>query len=115
MKITLVRGNNTIVQYNCNIHIVEIEPKEDKNLILEKNKEFNLVIDYPIEIPVHFKFKTKNGMTFNQLINKIKNYYELIYKKPKKYKIWGHVIDDLWIEKININETLNTITLFIGS
>lgn len=112
-KYLIIENNTLTEQYICNIPI--IKRKKDKKIILEKNKEFTVIIDYPLEKPVTFKLNTQNGLTFKQLINEIRNFYKLIYKEPEKYEIWGHNISDLWIEKIQIEHQNNTITLVIGS
>jgi hypothetical protein len=83
---------------------------------LPPNQTYNLIIDYPLDKPASFKIRTgKNGMTFLSLLNKIGIYYNKIYENEDKYGIWGHDIDDLSLQGVDINHKNKTINLSLGS
>ena len=85
---------------------------------LPANQTFDLVIGYPLggTKPHHFPIKTgKKGMGLIALLGKIGQAYEKLYEDPVGNHIFGHGIDDLCLEGININFTAKTITLRVGS
>jgi hypothetical protein len=92
---------------------------------LPPNKIYELVIDYPLSNPAVYKIKTgKNGMGLVTLLGKIGKLYQRVYAledrrisagKEGLYGIWGHDMDDLAIEGININHKKKIITLDVGS
>lgn len=55
----------------------------------------------------------------NDLINEIVLAYRRIYEEekenPGKYGIWGHRIEDLWLEKATLDIETGNIELFVGS
>lgn len=83
---------------------------------LPPNKTYTLTIDYPLDKPAKFKISTgKNGLSFLSLLKRIGSLYKKVYENEDKYGVWGHVIDDLQLEGIDINHKKNTIDLYIGS
>lgn len=85
---------------------------------LPANKTFDLIIDYPLggAQPVHFPIKTgKRGMGLIVLLGKIGQAYEKLYEDPDGNHIYGHGIDDLQLEGIDINYKTKKIILYIGS
>ena len=84
---------------------------------LPPNQTFYLNIDYPIDGPGHsFLIKTgKHGLGLIGLLNEIGSAYEEIYKAPERNRVYGHSINDLIIEGINIDFKNKLITLDVGS
>lgn len=75
-----------------------------------------LVINYPFDWSHEFKLTRRGGWTMGQLITAIQDAYQKLYKTPVANGVWGHGINDLVIERINVHsDTERTITLDIGS
>lgn len=86
----------------------------DDEVILEPNKIFTLIIDYPLEYPAKFVVKTgPNGMTRREFANVATQSYKKVYKTPIKYGVWGHSIDDLTIHTLYVQD--DVITLGVDS
>lgn len=112
-----------------------------KEIVIPQQK-INIVFRYPFEKEFVFEFKanTSEGFTKEYLIDCICNQYEKMYKEENEatpptsmeermkrgglvnrestegpYGIWGHDIEDLYLEGIEYNEKTNTVHLFIGS
>ncbi|MBA7645082.1 hypothetical protein ES703_52835 [subsurface metagenome] len=104
----------------------ELAIKEDKITI-----EFS----YPLSVKVYFKFEKEGGFTNMDLLRFVYEGYKKIYdeeeeevgdpgiydklynRKPShgKYGIWGHYMNDLYLEIINYNPEKRLCTLDIGS
>jgi hypothetical protein len=89
-------------------------------LYLPPNNKFELIINYPLSHPARININTgKTGMRFIGLVKKIKKAYHKIYeqddKDPDLYGIYGHSIDDLMLEGIEVDFIKKRITLSIGS
>ena len=85
---------------------------------LEKNEfvpngEFTVVLTYPLE--EKYEFKVWGSLTFYNLCVLVAKEYKKIYKKDMKYGVWGHRIEDLFIEKIKVNTDKNIINVYVGS
>ena len=92
----------------------EVIDSPDDEVILEPNKNYTLVIDYPLDNPAKFNVETgKNGMTRREFANFSTQAYRKVYESPEVYGIWGHEIYDLTIHTLYIDE--NTITLGVDS
>jgi hypothetical protein len=51
-----------------------------RDCVLPPNKEYTLVIDYPLDNPARFSFNsTPNGISRKRLVTKIRNYYKKVY------------------------------------
>ena len=84
---------------------------EDK--ILTNDKWATVEFDYPLSDT--FSFKMRGPVTMKFLIKFVRKIYqEKIYKDWEKYGLWGHCIEDLVIENVNVKRN-GTITLGIGS
>lgn len=81
-----------------------------------KNHTVNVTINYPLKNPYTFTVKC---IVLNDLINEIVLAYRRIYEEekenPGKYGIWGHRIEDLWLEKATLDIETGNIELFVGS
>lgn len=55
----------------------------------------------------------------NNLINEIVLAYRRIYEEekenPGKYGIWGHRIEDLWLEKATLDIETGNVKILVGS
>lgn len=83
-------------------------------------EDLRITIDYPMDKSVTFKVKPRLDCLKEKyvslglfLLDVAKKYTE-IYKKPKKYGIWGHHIDDLVFESVTVTAD-GRVTLGIGS
>ena len=86
-----------------NFRIVRL-PEADQEF-LPKGK-FPVVLDYPLDKV--YKFEVQGPMTVVQLCCRIaKEYKEVIYADCEKYGVWGHVIDDLFIESLKLDDDDN--------
>lgn len=87
---------------------------DSKTKVLSPNETYTLIIDYPLNKAYKKSFKSNsNGTTLGDLVNFISKKYEEVYNNEEKYGVWGHDIDQLIIETINIDG--DKITLGMGS
>ncbi len=111
----------------------EIENLIGKDEIVIENNIAIIIIDYPLNKPVEIEIKsnTSKGFTRKQLVERISEEYNRIYKEEEesaktktipiderkgiinrnqtdgKYGIWGHDIDDLDLSGIVIRKTVS--------
>lgn len=102
-----------------NLQISEIDDYWKSNgnigICLLPNKIYTLTIDYPLDNPAVFDINTgKKGINIINLIGKIGKLYRKVYDE-KHDEIWGHHIDDLCLEHIEIDNKKLTIKLGVGS
>lgn len=80
------------------------------------NHTVDVVINYPLTNKHIFTVKCN---TLNELINEIVLAYRRIYEEekenPGKYGIWGHRIEDLWLERMILDIETGNVKLFVGS
>lgn len=103
---------------NMMIHIASW--KEDNaitifNDALEGIDELSATISYPIKNHYNFKISLSEYPTVNEIIDGIVNAYKIVYSNPDTFKIWGHCIEDLVIESIELDKKNKRIDLYIGS
>ena len=113
--------------------MIECTPDE---IVLEPNNEYKLIIDYPLTTEYTEKIKTTNkGLSRLDFVNLVCNRYKQIYDIEKNtsktkegyipgmynrvktngnYGIWGHVLGDLVLHTLYINEN-NVLTFGIDS
>lgn len=113
----------------------EVEDCPPNEVILPANKEYTLIIDYPVSVPYKVKFKTKSkGITRLQFADLVCREYHKMYKEEDKtsggdpghiagmynrersegkYGIWGHDIGDLVL--VNAEVKGRTISLGVDS
>ena len=81
-----------------------------------KDHTVNITISYPLKNPYTFTAKCRN---LNDLINEITLAYRRIYEEekenPGKYGIWGHRIEDLWLEKATLDIETGNVKILVGS
>lgn len=72
--------------------------------------------DYPLKNPYTFTAKCS---ILHDLINEITLAYKGIYEEekenPGKYGIWGHRIEDLWLEKATLDIETGNVKILVGS
>jgi len=107
------------------------------NSVVIKNPSIILVIDYPLKSSFEFKFTKKNGFTRKELAELICKTYHEIYKQEDetsktkviplkerkqtinrnrtngKYGIWGHDIDDLALDSVEVKVINNKIYILL--
>lgn len=80
---------------------------------LEPGTEYSIVIDYPLYVPLKYRFKAKEGGGLGNLLKHISKAYQKAYANDSN--IWGHDIDDLTLCGIKINNKTREISLQISS
>lgn len=68
---------------------------------------------YPLAVSASFRYGNPAGFTRLVLFECIKQGYLTIYKDPALYGIWGHGIDDLFLEAAELKD--GRVELSIGS
>ncbi len=137
MKIKL---NSTHIQsgeeYTSDMDEVYDKPLNNKELILPPNKEYTLVIDYPLSTPAKRTFKSgKNGLSRGKFVSIVRSFYKKVYDiedgttkiKPAYIKnmfnrnstdgafgIWEHDIGDLVLVNASLSKK-NVISLGVDS
>jgi len=69
--------------------------------------------DYPLDIDAEFPYRNPSGFTRLSLFMCILDGYQTIYEHPEKYGVWGHGLDDLFLEGAVVNG--DQVELQIGS
>lgn len=103
---------------SMSIHIASWREDNGVTIVSEKleNREVEVTISYPLRTNHTFIYKDKSGVgCVNDLINIIITKYKWIYSKPEKFGIWGHCLEDLVIEALNLDTESNKIILYVGS
>lgn len=86
-------------------------------LYLDKEYEhLKVKIDYPLEVP--YELVIPKAICVADIVCAVADAYKnVIYSSDEEtnpFGIWGHNIEDLWFERIDILDD-NTVELFIGS
>lgn len=121
--------------------IIDYEVEEVRNRLVEpdeliiKEEKITILFTYPLSVKVKFEFENKDGFTRLDLFRCIYEGYKKIYdeeeeevgdpgtydrlynrgKSHGKYGIWGHYMDDLYLEIIFYDPIERLCTLAIGS
>jgi len=77
---------------------------------------FTVTLDYPLN--KEYKFEVKGPLNAYDLCIHIVKEYQKIYKENEqggKWGIWGHSIDDLYIEGLRVNYEKKTVRIDMGS
>jgi len=122
----------TVINYNV---------EEMRNRLVNPNKvvindeKIQILFSYPLTNKVMFTYEKRGGFTRMDLFRliyegykKIYNeeeaevgdpgIYEILYNRKEsdsKYGIWGHYIDDLWIEILYYDPSTRILKMAIGS
>ena len=76
----------------------------------------NLRIEFDFRSKETFEFTCEGDFwTLDQLLRAIVRGYRYMYQAPRRYGVYGHVIEDLVIEAIYMTDDGKKITLAIGS
>lgn len=83
---------------------------------LPPNNIYQLYIDYLIREQVIFPIKVgKRWMSLSKLLVKIGLAYQNVYQNANHFGVYGHCIDDLYLEGIEVDHKKLTIKLTVGS
>lgn len=116
-------------KFMCDLKIADWAKYSKKNdLDLKPNSEYKVKFDYPLDKPNTLTLTTKKeGMSALDLLLTICQEYQRIYSEEEKYfeenpdgdeppyGFWGHCIDDLYLEELEVNHKTKSIKLFVGS
>lgn len=112
----------------------EIKNTPPNEVILPANQEYELKIDYPLDIPFIIKLSSgTKGLTRADVVNFVVDCYKKIYKEEEstktkpgkipgmynrnttngKYGIWGHDLGDLMLVDLDVNG--NKLTVGVDS
>ena len=133
MKIQL---NSTHIESGVEYNEYAKKIYDNKQIVLPRNKEYVLKIDYPLQTPAKFEIKSgTKGISRGRLVSLIRKYYQKVYDiedrttKVKarnipgmlnrdftngKFGIWGHNIGDLVLCEASVSKN-NVITLSVDS
>lgn len=99
----------------CNLPINSLDTFSTKDIYLQSNLVYTLVIDYPVKDPIKVDINAgKKGMGFLEILNEIRKIYMKIYFNPEKYGIKDFPKDWLTLRKIYIDHLNRVIELDIG-
>ena len=105
------------------VHLATIE-EDQEDIQLPPNETFVLTIDYPLSREALVEIETgEKGLGSLGLLGRIAKAYKKIYEEEDgtseisigKYGIWGHDIEDLYIEYVIVDFEKKTIKLRMGS
>lgn len=111
---------------NLDVPIRSSENSWSGDVSLRPNETYKLHIDYPLSNPAVFKIKVgKTGLTATKLVKKICEAYEKIYEVDDAeqdldtdeltYGVWGHSIEDLYLNSIMVDHTKKEIYIELSS
>ena len=98
--------------------VQEVINRLPSKFTIEKEQELlpkgvNITISYPLKNPYTFTAKCRN---LNDLITlAYRRIYEEEKENPGKYGIWGHHIEDLWLEKATLDIETGNVKILVGS
>jgi len=133
-----------MITIDCGVRVVEFEKNMqlDEYVTLPSKAALNLdgtftfAYDYPLSKEARFEHRVSPDMSALDILTIARADYERIYQEEDedvgrstgmipgmlnrqrsdgRWGIWGHVIDDLFFEAIQINDVKNTIEFGIGS
>lgn len=95
----------------------DIYPNLDHDDYNDHETPIKVIIEYPVKQPALFMvdIPIRRHVCFGQLIWAICQAYRKLYTDPKRHGIWGHALEDLVIEGIEIDTKLLTIIPLVGS
>jgi len=85
-------------------------------LRLPPGRTYTMLVDYPFHRPYRHEFKTgEAGMGFAALLDELRGVYKRIYAEPDRFGVWGHALDELWLERVTVDRQNATVALHVGS
>lgn len=83
---------------------------------VEQPSQARGLIDYPLGKPVLFSITLgEHGWYLWDILTAFSDQYAKIYENPGQYEIWGHDLDDLWIEQLHYYPSKKLIHPLVGS
>jgi hypothetical protein len=83
---------------------------------VEQPKVARGLIDYPLQRPVVFSIDLKSEMWYLwDILSAFSDQYARIYEDSERFGVWGHDLDDLWIERLCYYPQKQVIYPFVGS
>jgi hypothetical protein len=74
------------------------------------------LIDYPLDKPVLFTIETgQEPWSLWDVWTAFADQYGRIYEQPDRYGVWGHDMDDLWIERMFYYPDRRLVYPYVGS
>lgn len=101
----------TIESHSLNVAVIFPEDAPNKKL-KQTYETLSINIDYPIRGTV--QIKVKQASSLHDILLPVSKAYEQIYQRAKEFGVWGHSINDLFFERVSINED-GTCEISIGS
>lgn len=122
-------------------HIIDYADEELRNRIIDPDEiiipdeKITLRITYPLSVKLIYEYEQKGGFSRKDLFRIIYEAYKKIYDEEQEqvgdpgtyerlynrrksdgpYGIWGHYLDDLYLEFIRYDPKTKTVNLAIGS
>lgn len=104
----------TIESHSLNVAVIFPEDAPNKKL-KQTYETLSINIDYPIRgIRGTVQIKVKQASSLHDILLPVSKAYEQIYQRAKEFGVWGHSINDLFFERVSINED-GTCEISIGS
>ena len=105
-----------------------VEPNE----LITSATKIKIKFDYPLNKPTSFEFENEDGFTKKDFFGRVYDGYKSIYETEEKdvgdpgyipgmynrqksegpFGIWGHYMDDLFIEGVRLEKTENDVPVF---
>lgn len=99
-------GSREIVSY------IDLEDRDG----VEQPKVVRGLIDYPIHQAVSFSIDLKSDMWYLwDILAAFSDQYDRIYERAEEFGVWGHDLDDLWIDRLIYYPQRQLIYPFISS
>lgn len=99
------------VTFSTYLHIVAAPML---NTVVTAEPDIKIRFDYPIKEIVEFEFHHDDGFTVKDIVVAVEVGYKRIYDDEEKYGVWGHDMEDLFLESIE-TATPTLIVLGVGS
>jgi hypothetical protein len=113
-KITQAKKKRTHNRITVSIPVYQLSYFKGDVDKLPPNSTYRLTIDYPLYEKRSYEIKTgKSGMGLGALIRAIGKCYEKACENDDN--VWGHSIDDLFLEEIKINHSKKMIIVDVSS
>jgi hypothetical protein len=83
---------------------------------IQQPKVVRGLIDYPLDKPVVFSIDLNSEMWYLwDILTAFSDEYARIYEDAETFRVWGHDLDDLWIERLLYYPQRQLIYPFVGS
>lgn len=100
----------------CNLKINSLVDFKGECIELLPDSNYTLIIDYPLEKAHSVIIKTgKRGLSYTALLKRIGKEYIHVYSLEHQFGVWGHSLNDLYLEQLHVDHETKKITLAVGS